>query len=129
MGYHETKLGNEIRLEAANFGVKLFRNNVGVFELQSGGRIRTGLQNGSGDYIGWIPLWHTVDQYPIAPFLSVETKGRFDRVTDDQRKWAFRVNEDGGIAIVTRSLEEFRKSMQSVLKFFKDRGMELRNSG
>jgi hypothetical protein len=104
-----------IRLEAANKGFQLFRNNVGALQDRTGRMVRYGLANESkkqnellksADLIGWQPV--VIQQwmvgYKIAQFLSVEVKEEGWVFTGDehetaQQAWAELVTADGGRAL------------------------------
>lgn len=89
---------------ATEMGARLFRNNVGVLKDERGVPVRYGLQVGSGDLIGWVPVTVTADMVGqrLAVFVSVETKGAKGRVTAEQAAWADAVSEAGGRAGVAR---------------------------
>jgi hypothetical protein len=78
-------------------GIEVFRNNAG----QMGPRhTRFGLSNkrfqtGSSDFIGWVQ----------GRFLAIEVKAGGEP-TEAQEKFLNQVNEDGGIGIVARSVED-----------------------
>lgn len=116
---------SEVRLEAPEKGVKLWRNNVGVLLDRTGRPVRYGLANDteelnkkykSGDLIGWrariITLEEVLDaggQILVAQFVSRECKrpgwvpappSNKDVFAHEeaQRNWARIVNEAGGDA-------------------------------
>ena len=68
-GDSESAVQANVRLAAANKGMCLFRNNVGVLKDETGRPVRYGLANDSskinkvvksGDLIGWQPLRMTI---------------------------------------------------------------------
>lgn len=89
---------------ATSLGARLFRNNVGVLEDKRGVPVRYGLQVGSGDLIGWVPVVITPDMVgqTVAVFASVETKGAKGRATAEQVAWAEAVSKAGGRAGIAR---------------------------
>ena len=89
---------------ATDLGARLFRNNVGVLKDERGVPVRYGLQVGSGDLIGWVPVTVTADMVGqrLAVFVSVETKGPKGRVTAEQMAWARAVQAAGGRAGIAR---------------------------
>jgi hypothetical protein len=103
-----------VRLEAANKGLKLWRNNVGVLADERGVPVRYGLANDSkrlnaavksGDLIGWRPILVGPEHVGsrIAQFVSRECKRPGWRYSGDeheqaQLKWAQAVMSDGGDA-------------------------------
>lgn len=116
----EAYIQSEVRLEAAQHGRYLFRNNIGAGKMESGNFIRFGLGNDSAplnkvlksaDLIGWTPVLITSDMVGkiIAQFLSREIKAadwKYSGTAEEnaQLKWAALVNQFGGDAkIVTGS--------------------------
>ena len=114
----EARVQSEVRLEAANAGVYLFRNNVGAGRLESGNWVRFGLGNDSpalnkvlksGDLIGVRKRLITAQMVGtyIGQFWSRECKRRdwkFSGTPEEnaQVTWATLINEQGGDAqIVT----------------------------
>lgn len=111
----EALVQSEIRLEAASKGIKLFRNNVGVYLDDRGIPVRYGLANDSkrlneacksGDLIGWRKVLITPGHVGshIAQFLSRECKKRGWKYSGDkhdnaQLKWINAVVADGGDAM------------------------------
>lgn len=103
-----------VRLEAAQKGLKLWRNNVGAFRDERGVPVRFGLGNDSerlnkviksGDLIGWRPLLITPAHVGsrVAQFVSRECKRPDWRYTGTDRevaqlRWAEAVTADGGDA-------------------------------
>ena len=109
--------------------VRLFRNNVGVFWGGKVERVRStcrvevtpadvvirnarpvscGLQEGSGDLIGWRTIEVTPDMVGqrLAVFTSLEVKSGSGRVRPGQRVWQDVVRAMGGTAAVVRSADE-----------------------
>lgn len=88
-----------VRLEAANKGVQLFRNNVGVLKDEKGRPVRYGLANDSkqlnekiksSDLIGWRPI-NVSPQHvgsTIAQFVAIECKEPDWQFTGDDREVA-----------------------------------------
>lgn len=103
-----------IRLEAAQKGVRLFRNNVGALKDERGVPVRYGLANDnaalnkrlkSSDLIGWRPLFITPDMVGkiVAQFLAREVKApgwtyRGDLHEQAQANFIHLVQADGGDA-------------------------------
>lgn len=94
----EADIMRDIQLALTRCGARVFRNNVGVWKLEDGRRVRTGLCKGSSDLVGWT---HT------GRFLALEIKrpGRM-RVTKEQQAFIDAVNQRGGLAFVARSAGE-----------------------
>lgn len=109
--------------------VRLFRNNVGMFWTGDVQRVRAsgvvpvhpgdvvirkarpvacGLQEGSGDLIGWKSVEVTPDMVgqQLAVFASLEVKAKGGRVSPAQRTWHDVVRKFGGLSGVVRSAEE-----------------------
>jgi hypothetical protein len=103
-----------VRLEAAQKGVRLYRNNVGALVDERGVPVRYGLANDSAkinkliksaDLIGWRPILITPYHVgaTIAQFVSREIKEPGWRYTGTEReqaqqRWALMVARDGGDA-------------------------------
>ena len=111
----ETRQQSIIRLEAANKGITLFRNNVGALIDSRGVPVRYGLANESkqmnkriksGDLIGIEPVLITPDMVgqTIGRFISVEVKREGWAYSDTeheqaQRNWLQLVIAKGGRAL------------------------------
>jgi hypothetical protein len=90
-----------IQVRASELGWRLFRNQVGHYELKDGRRITSGLAKGSADLIGWRETG-----YGVAQFVSVEVKSERGKLTEQQEAWLRAVKEAGGHAIVARSPDD-----------------------
>lgn len=99
-GASEARVQSLVRLEAAQKGYRLFRNNKGVLRDDRGVPVRFGLCNdnkkvsdmwASADLIGW---------NAEGQFTSVEVK-KWDGVpTEAQENWAKLVRAGGGLAFI-----------------------------
>lgn len=112
----EARVQSEVRLEGAQRGVRLWRNNVGALIPKDGGKrlVRFGLANDSeglneilksGDLIGWRRVLITPAHVgcAFAQFVSREIKEQGWYYTGQgrevaQKAWADMVNADGGDA-------------------------------
>ena len=99
----ESSIMRAIQLAASAAGCRLFRNNVGLWELKDGRRLRTGLCVGSADLVGLTSMGR---------FLAVECKSAKGRLTDEQRSFLTLVNSLGGIAFTARSVEDFHTCLK-----------------
>jgi hypothetical protein len=97
----------EIQLELAKVGVRLWRNNVGLFDTKDGRKIRTGLCVGSSDLVGFA--------IPSGRFVAVECKTEKGRATPQQLAFIDAVNKGGGIAFIARSAAEALNIMKERL--------------
>jgi len=95
----EATYTNIVRLALAD-RCTLFRNNVGACRTDRGRFIRYGLNEGSGDFIGWTMIGD------LAVFTSVEIKGARTPITREQTIWARNVQAAGGIAVIVREGED-----------------------
>lgn len=119
-----------IQMEASKRGHRLFRNNTGkawVGEatrtsytkmialnpndvlLRNARPFHSGLTKGSSDLIGWTSVTYTGESgvhKRLALFSAVEVKTSRGRVTSEQQNFIRVVNEQGGLAIVARSVED-----------------------
>lgn len=122
----ESASASHIRLDAAQLGVELWRNNVGAFQDPSGRLIRYGLCNDSpalakrvksSDFIGITPVIVTPDMVGriVGLFTAVETKASdWAFIPSDERAIAQAAFHDivkrvGGLAGFARNVEEFRR--------------------
>lgn len=119
-GQLETNVQRDVRLEYAQAGKYLFRNNRGAGRMESGTYVRWGLANDSkvlgdavksADLIGWESFIVTPEWvgHRVARFLSVEVKreswewkGTLEEMA--QLKWAATVNAEGGRAVITNKV-------------------------
>lgn len=111
---NEEAVKNRVRLEAANIGIRLWRNNVGAMHTDDGRFIRFGLANDSkavneliksGDLIGIKPVMITVEMIgkTIGQFISREVKRSNWRYAGTPReqaqlRWIELINSLGGDA-------------------------------
>jgi hypothetical protein len=111
----ETAVQSAVRLRAAQLGMRLWRNNVGVLKDSRGVPVRFGLANDSkalnsvlksADLVGWETITITPDMVGqrIARVLSVECKPAGWVYTGDsheeaQKRWRDLINEAGGRAM------------------------------
>ena len=122
----ETAAASHIRLDAAQQGIDLWRNNNGAFQDDRGQFIRYGLCNESkkqndrvksSDYIGITPVLITADMVGqvIGVFTAIETKkSGWHMIPSDKRAIAQKAFHDivkrvGGYAGFASTVEEFRK--------------------
>lgn len=116
-GASESRVQSQVKLEAADKGRRLFRNNVGAMKDANGVPVRYGLANDSknlneelksADLIGFESIVITPDMVgmTIARFLSVECKHEGwqpnynDEHENAQRRWQDLVNGAGGRALI-----------------------------
>lgn len=106
--------------QSKEIDVRVFSNQVGVFESFVGNMVRTGLGTGSSDIIGIIA--------PSGRFLSAEIKlpHEFIRVAkmitgtikmtphiDDQYRWLKMVNRMGGVGLFACTAEQIIDAIRS----------------
>lgn len=115
-GRSESNVQARVRLEAADKGVKLFRNNVGAGTLANGNHVRWGLANDSpainaviksGDLIGGRPRIITLDMVgtTLLQFVSRECKAEGWKPDNSPRtvaqiRWRDLINSLGGDAAI-----------------------------
>jgi hypothetical protein len=118
----EAAILNEIRLEASRRGWRLWRNNSGAYQDETGRLIRYGLANEtaalnsamkSGDLIGIAPrIIQAGDVGTVAGlFVSIEAKAEGWATPRDAREraqvaWRDMIRGLGGIAIITGNPRE-----------------------
>ena len=122
----ESATASHIRLDAAQHGIELWRNNVGACMDDRGRMIRYGLCNDSpilakhvksSDFIGIAPVVVTQEMvgHVVGVFTAVETKASdWKMVPSDKRGIAQAAFHDivlrsGGFAGFARTVEEFRR--------------------
>lgn len=107
----EARVQSAVRLEAAQRGWALYRNNVGVLRDDRGVPLRFGLANDSaavnkvmksGDLIGIRPLTITPDLVGtvVGQFVSVEVKRPGGVIHPAQHAWAALVRKRGGLGLI-----------------------------
>lgn len=113
-GRSEGAISNAVRLEASRKGMRLWRNNVGVLQDETGRPVRYGLANDSpalnkvvksADLIGIRPVLIGPEHFgaTIGKFVSIECKAEGWRYTgtpreEAQQAWAALVLSLGGEA-------------------------------
>lgn len=111
----ESNVQSRVRLAAVAKHWRLWRNNRGAMQDDTGRVVRYGIANDtkqlgdtlkSGDLIGWRPVIITADMVGkcLAQFVSVECKAEGWKPVntdheDAQRRWAALVNTEGGYAV------------------------------
>lgn len=119
----ESNLTKLILLEASKLGARLFRNNVGLgwigklirikerksitvypgdVILKNARPFHAGLCKGSSDLIGWFN----------GRFLAVEVKTKTGKLSLEQKNFIKQVNNNGGIGVVARNIEDFTKGVK-----------------
>lgn len=95
--------------------VLLRRNNVGLVNLPRGGKIKFGLGNGTGDFIGWKSVIIQPEDVGkrFARFVSIEAKRDGRDLEGRQQRWHEVVIENGGISM--RAAPETRDEVMEVL--------------
>ena len=106
----EADVNAEIReWKKKNHNVQLFRNNVGVVELENGARIRYGVGGpGGSDFIGYktLVISPAMVGQRVAIFVAIESKRPGGKTTEAQEEFLRAVTYDGGTAGVVHSVEE-----------------------
>lgn len=134
----ESSIQKKIMLALSNVGARLFRNNVGkcwigrskvITEkttmtlnpgdvvITSARRFNAGLHKGSSDLIGWTPIEVTQAMVggKVAVFTAPEIKSNKGRLSEDQKKFLKKLNDDGGIGFVARSEEEALQKLEDLM--------------
>lgn len=104
----ESALLRQILIRASAIGLRLFRNQVGKYQLPDGRWITSGLCVGSSDLIGWTPVTITPDMIgrTLAVFTAIETKAPNRSATDKQAVFLAAVVAAGGIGIIATSVAD-----------------------
>lgn len=109
----EKELQTKLMLHWSQSGMRLFRNQVGSYQLPDGRWLSSGLCIGSSDLIGWTPVVVVPEMVgkPVAVFTAIEVKkpGRDTTAPDrkiQQALFLSRVREAGGLAVIARDVVE-----------------------
>ena len=104
----ESRIQDEIQLEASKHGTKVLRNQVGRYQLEDGRWISYGLCVGSSDLIGWTPVTIKPEMVgrKLAVFTAIEVKTPSGKPTKAQSQFLTTVTKDGGLSMIARSKEE-----------------------
>lgn len=88
--------------------VRMWRNNVGVYQYANGKFLRYGLCNGSSDFVGLHSLIIKPEHVGkrVAVFLAIESKARGKDAEEHQETWLREVMDAGAIAGVARNADE-----------------------
>ena len=108
MASQETAILKRVWKRASERGMRLWRNNIGLFLSLNGTPTRCGLCDGSADLIGITPTTITPEMVgkTIAVFTSIEVKTATGRASESQLRWQERIRELGGIALIVRHEDE-----------------------
>jgi VRR-NUC domain len=108
-GPTESEIQSSIILNLSHADIRLFRMQVGNFELIDGRRIVCGIK-GMSDLIGYRSITVTPEMVgtKIAVYAAVEVKSSQGRFRDGQLEFLDMVRAAGGIAGVARSLHDAR---------------------
>lgn len=93
----ESKIVEAILKRLRAWKYKVWRNDTGCYSGPNGQMISYGLCRGSSDIIGIAPNGR---------FVAIECKTEKGRLTDHQRNFLSKIEENDGIAIVARSLKD-----------------------
>jgi len=109
----EMAILRRILLVCSSGATRLWRNQVGQYELKDGRILRSGLCKGSSDLIGYRTVEVTPDMIGqrIAVFVALEVKDK-GRLTAEQAQFLRVVAEAGGIAAEVRSPEDAEAALR-----------------
>ena len=99
----EAELLKKLMLDGSKLGLRLFRNQVGSYELKDGRWLTSGLCVGSSDLIGYLPVVITEAMVgrTVAVFVAVEAKGPTGRVRPEQQQFIDVVTKAGALGVIT----------------------------
>ena len=111
----EATLLQALLLRGSELGVRLFRNQVGKYQLADGRWLSSGLCIGSSDLLGWVPVTIGPEHLgrQIAVFCAVEAKGQRGNLRAEQRRFLEVVTAAGGVAGVVRSVSDWETLLTS----------------
>ncbi len=119
----EADIMRSIQIEATRIGARLFRNSVGMawtgIVKHDGDRViithpravTYGFPVGSADLVGWLPC--IIGNHRVPVFASCEVKTKRGRPTAEQTIWHDQVQHHGGLATISRSVDEFLEAIDA----------------
>jgi hypothetical protein len=112
----ETSIMRNIMMTASRLGNRLFRNNNGLFYSRIGMPTYCGLGPGSSDLIGFTRMTITPEMVGkhIAVFTATEVKTLKGKEQQNQEAFREMVLNNGGIAFVARSADEYIKNIRGI---------------
>jgi hypothetical protein len=110
----EAKLMRDIQILVSDLGGRVFRNQVGTYELKDGRYLSSGLCKGSSDLIGWTPKIIKPEDVgkTLAILTALEIKWGRKKPTLEQIDFINAVIKAGGRGAIVYSLEEARSIME-----------------
>ena len=109
----EGTLLKRLMVEGSKLGLRLFRNQVGSYQLRDGRYLSSGLCKGSSDLIGYYPVEITPEMVgrTVAVFVAIEAKGPRGQVRKEQQQFLEVVAGMGAVAACVRSLQELHEAV------------------
>ena len=109
----EMAILRNILLSCGTGEARLWRNQVGQYELKDGRILRSGLCKGSSDLIGYRSVVITPEMVGqrVAVFAALEVKDK-GRLTPEQRGFLDVVAKAGGIAAEVRSVADAEAALR-----------------
>ena len=109
----EGTLLKRLMLEGSKLGLRLFRNQVGSYQLKDGRYLSSGLCKGSSDLIGYYPVTITPAMVgrTVAVFVALEAKGPRGQLRKEQKQFLDVVAGSGAVAACVRSLQELHDTV------------------
>lgn len=88
--------------------VRLWRQNVGEFQLADGRYFRAGLCRGSSDFVGLrtIEITQSMVGSRVAVFVALELKKPGEMPEPHQQEWLDEIRDAGGVAGVVRNAQD-----------------------
>ena len=105
----EAQISKAVMIEASKLGMRVFRNNVGLFYTKNGTPVCCGLHKGSGDIIGWTPA-------PQCKFASIEVKRVGGKPSKEQINWMEQIQASGGFACIIDDEKKLKDLLENYLK-------------
>ena len=103
----EAQISKAMMMEASRLGLRVFRNNVGLFYTKDGTPTRCGLHKGSADLIGWMP---------DGKIASIEVKREGGKARPDQINWMKQVQNAGGFACIIDDEKKLKEMLDEYIK-------------
>lgn len=99
----EAQILKAVMMEASRLGMRVFRNETGLFYAKNGTPVSCGLRKGSGDLIGWTRHGR---------FASLEIKKVGGRASKEQINWMEQVQAAGGFACIIDDEKKLKKMLE-----------------
>ena len=114
---NESNIMRLIQVAVSKLGARVFRNQVGTYQLKDGRWLSSGLVRGASDLIGWTSRIVTQDMVSkkVAIFTAIEIKTKKGKTAQEQDAFIDAVKQAGGYAFVARTEEDAMRNLSNGL--------------